>query len=606
MILCVAAVPFGASAVTFDTNTLEIKPGNVQFEDAPYSLSWLDKLIVRDDAMSIQTARMVPKADYPYRTTYDNFVKDVNEATILNALNENTVNDALEMGFKAFYYVVTAMGMTTDFDTMYSYVAKKGIRVPANMTAEDKIALAVAYACIKYNAVYVLYEKNITFTKGMTLDEAAAVVMAEIADFSTPSSVRSISGLAMYFMKDYLTGIDGIPLSDNPDMDELFHWIRAVAAANQGYSVPMIEFDKTTQAQRDYVNYCYYASMFDTFYDIHINPFELVKADNEGDVTSIPKLIVKTMLDEKNVKYDADSECENLFDLACKNGCFNLDEEFYSDICNYDLYVVESCQKLWVTPFALADQLGGNNNNLKVKIGSKTISSAGTTFVKLEPSKKTQTLKIVVTYDDANGEYSQTTYKFNIIKTKEEKDAQASDDLISKIEHEVKAVVPDSNEKANGVVDGVFSAVKNAATGASEIVDGNVSAWRDLELSTYGFDGSDETTAAAASNGNASNDGEKSATSSSDFEFDYLSELFSQTYADSKSHSSYSVARSKENTENGGAIQKTVTAIKKNPEIVAAPTSVVTFGALAGYLFTKKRKNTGSHIENEDTTSNEK
>ncbi|MGN1418976.1 MAG: hypothetical protein ACI4W6_06585 [Acutalibacteraceae bacterium] len=592
MLTVVAAVPFCASAVTFDQETLEIKPGNTQSKSPVYSLSWLDKLIVRDDATSVTTARMVPKAEYPYSTTYDEFVSDVNNYTILNALNEDALTDSLNSGMKAFYYVVTAMGMTTDFDKMYSYVSNKGIRVPANMESYDKIELAVVYACIKYKAVYVLYGKDVTFTKGTTLDEAAAIILSQIGGFSIPSTVKSVSGLSMYFMKDYIDDFDEIPLSDNPDMDELFHWIRAIAASKQGYSIPMIEYSETTQAQRDYVDYCYYAAIFDTLYDIHINPFALVKADNEGDVTSIPKLILTTMLDEKNVAYDETAKCENLFDLACKSGCFELDEEFYSDIYNYDLYVVKDCEKLWFTPFALADQLGGDNRYLTVSVAGKKISSAVTTYAKLTPSKENETVKVVVIYDDPNGEHQETTYTFSIIKTAvKDQTSENSNDLVSKVETAIKSAIPEDSEKANSIVDGVFSSVKNAATGASQIVESAKNDFTSGEISTYAVDETAAGSSAASSAASGADSG---------YEFNYLSELFSETYADSdlKSHSSYPTAAS--TTENNDSVvEKTVTAIKENPEIVAAPTGVVTFGALAGYLFTKKRKNTPDFSEDQ-------
>ncbi|MGN0468490.1 MAG: hypothetical protein ACI4GY_07195 [Acutalibacteraceae bacterium] len=598
MLTVVAAVPFCASAVTFDEENLQIKPGNTQSKSPVYSLSWLDKLIVRDDATSVTTARMVPKAEYPYSTTYDEFVSDVNNYTILNALNEDTLTDSLNSAMKAFYYVVTAMGMTTDLDEMYSFVSNKGIRVPANMDSYDKIELAVVYACIKYKAVYVFYGKDIKFTKGTTLDEAAAIILSQVGGFSIPSTVKSVSGLSMYFMKDYIDDFDEIPLSDNPDMDELFHWIRAIASSKQGYSIPMIEYGETTQAQRDYVNYCYYATIFDTIYDININPFELVKADNEGDVTSIPKLILTTMLDEKNVAYDETAKCENLFDLACQNGCFELDEEFYSDIYSYDLYVVKSCEKLWFTPFALADQLGGDNSFLTVNVAGKKISSAVTTYAKLSPSKENETVKVVVIYNDPNGEHHETTYTFNIIKTEaKDKTSENSDDLVSKVETAIKGVIPEDNEKANSIVDGVFSSVKNAASGASQIVESAKNDFTSDEISTYAVD---ESKANLGSESEAYSDSTSSGADSG-FEFNYLSELFNETYAETeaKSYSSYPTTASTTES-NDSVVEKTVTAIKENPEIVAAPTGVVTFGALAGYLFTKKRKNTSELSEDKD------
>ena len=69
-----------------------------------------------------------------------------------------------------------------------------------------------------------------------------------------------------------------------------------------------------------------------------------------------------------------------------------------------------------------------------------------------------------------------------------------------------------------------------------------------------------------------------------------MNDLFDATYAVDENVTAYPSAPSVENTENNNVAQKTVQAIKKNPEIVAAPTGVITVGALAGYLFTKRKK----------------
>lgn len=581
LIISVVGSSICAGAVTLDKEALELKPGSLQFTTSQYNLAWLDKLVIRDDANAVTTVRLVPKAEYPYSTTYEQFVEDVGTQSLLTVLNENTLENALDLSLKYFYYAAAALGMTTDYSTMAKYVEKKGIRIPLDPTAQQKTEVAAVYAAIKYKAVYVLYGKNIDFPKGTTIDEAAAVIIASVGNISIPSTVRSVGGLSAFFMQGYISELDEIPLTENPGMDELFYWVRAVSAAKNGYLVPLIRFDETTEIQRQYVDYAYYASILDMFYDVHLDPLALAKADAENDSAAIPKLILTTMLKERNIKYNADAAGENLFDLACIAGCFPLDEEFFSDIYEYDLYASQESEKLWITPFALADQIGGKNENIKVSFGGKEISASKTDYAALNPKKSRETVKVVVTYDDGTTNPPEVTYKFNVIKVKDKNTvSENQNSVVADVEKQIKKVIPETNIKANKLVDGIFEGVndivsKNSQGDATTNKSSNESS---TERTTY------------ALNQATKSDKEKNTQAGTDSDFSYLNDLFDATYAIDENVTVYPSAPAAENTENENIAQKTAQAIKENPEIVAAPTGVITAGALAGYLFTKKKK----------------
>lgn len=584
MLATMLITPLTAGAVTFNEDTLKLKPGTTHSSSPQYSLAWLDKLIIRDDATSVTAAKVIPKPDYPYDATYDEFVCDVNEYEILNELNENSLNASFETAIKAFYYIVVAMGMTADFDTMYSFVSDSGIRLPSEMTATEKMELAVVYAAIKYDAVYVLYDKKVSFTKGITLDEASAVILSELGGFQIPSSVKSVSGLSLYFMKDYVEESGKVPLSDNPDMDELFYWIRAITASKKGYKVPLVMFEETSNAQREYVDYAYYATIFDTLYDVEINPLELAIADSKGDTIAIPRLILTTMLDESKVSYDENMACEKLFDLACQNGWFDIDEEFYSDIYNYDIYVPRTCEKLWFTPFSLADQIGGELKYVTINLAGKTVAPATTSFAKLTPSKDKETVKIEVTYDDDQKAAEKVTYKFNVYKTEGSKSENESN-ILTKVGDAIGTAIPSDNEKVNAILDDVKEQVSGAVSQAVQITDQN-NINKDI-ISTY----PDEEITKADSTDYSQQDL---------FGLGYLSDLVDATY---NTQSYQYITDGNASSDNTSIVAKTVEAIKENPEYVAAPTSLITFAGIAGFLFTKKRKNAVS--VNEETNDTE-
>ncbi|MGN1193880.1 MAG: hypothetical protein ACI4SB_00185, partial [Acutalibacteraceae bacterium] len=186
-------LPFTSSAiVTADSGVLKVLPGNTQSSSPAYSLAWLDNIIIRDDAMAIAQARIVPKGDYPYSHTYEEFIREVENYKLLEGLNEQTVEDAYTAIVNSLFYVVTACGMTIDEDGMKNYLINKGIALPAGMTATDKTKAAVVFAAIKYDAIYVLYNKKVEFPKGTTLDGAITIILAEISGTPLPSGINTI------------------------------------------------------------------------------------------------------------------------------------------------------------------------------------------------------------------------------------------------------------------------------------------------------------------------------------------------------------------------------------------------------------------------------
>ena len=172
---------------------------------------------------------------------------------------------------------------------------------------------------------------------------------------------------------------------------------------------------------------------------------------------------------------------------------------------------------------------------------------------------------MTVTYDD--GQINEVvTYTFNIFKTEAESTAEEND-LLGKIEDAVNAVIPEDNEKAQGIVDSVFEAITTLTDNFKEepesVVGGTKKEYSEL-LETYKEENESSTV-----NG-----------------LDYLEELFGETYADSELTTAYI----EETTEKEGVVSKAAQMVKENPEIVFAPTSIVTVGGLLGYFLTKRKR----------------
>ena len=140
--------------------------------------------------------KLTPKPDYPYSETYESFSTEVSRFAKLHDLNETTVGTAYYELINAFYYMVTAMGMTDKTSSMKSYLEDYGIAVPTKPNATEKAEIAGVYAVLKYNAPYVLYEKDVTLPKGTTLEGAEVALISELMDVFLPSGINTVNGLA--------------------------------------------------------------------------------------------------------------------------------------------------------------------------------------------------------------------------------------------------------------------------------------------------------------------------------------------------------------------------------------------------------------------------
>ena len=596
LILVITVSSLTASAiVTSYGGTLAVLPGNTRSSSPVYNYGWLDNLVVRDDAMAVTSATLKPRpTDYQGSHTCDEFVREVEQYQVLFALDEKTYAAVYDEISKAMYYAVTAMGMTDEYDFMRRYIEKRGIRVSGNEDADDKMYIAVVYAAIRYDAVYTLYNKKVTFPEGISVEGAMVIILAALTDTMLPSDVETFTGLALLVMKNYVEEFEDLPLSSSPDEAEIFHWMKALTASAQDYKVPIVPYNEATLAQKQYVDYAYYASILATVYEVNVDPIYLVLAIQSEEEYSLQKFILKTMLDQKAVDYAEDATIEELFSLAVENGWFALEDEFYSDIMNYEIEVAPSCKKVWFTPFTLADQLeGGSNIHLRIKLNGKTVTPSSTTAVELNGTTESESVRLALYYDDKEGRKEQAVYNFLIVKNPAlENDAPASEnDMVAQLESYDDRIIPVDNDKVSEVVGEVFSNIDDK-------VSPSKSPNEDL-LTTYGVD---QTTYAIEVT--EDEDMTVLADPTDRFDFDYLEDLIEGAYeTDADGNivvtTMFDMEAYKDPDAPESVVEKVTEAVKENPEIVVAPTSLMAVGSFAGYMLSKKHR--GNEILDEET-----
>lgn len=595
MLVCYI-LPVGAvsqEALYGQLKDIKVNPGNPRSDSPEYSFAWLDNIIIRYDPNSVTSALITPKPDdYAYSETYEEFVQEVNNYSKLFALDEETVGASYREISTTIFYAVTAMGFTDTQENMREYLRSYGIKIPASEGFEDKAAIAVVYAALKYDAVYILYEKHVEIPVGSTVDEALVMVLSALTGTMLPSGIDSLTGLGVLVMKNYVTQFKELPVSDNPSAEEIFHWAKIITAAQNEYKVPLDQYDMTTKAQKEYVDYAYYASILNTLYDINVNPIYLVLAMQSKEEHALQKFILETMLDEKKVSYSEDMSSKQLFDLACKNGFFDLEQELYCDIFDYELVVPASTEKIWFTPFCLAGQLEGSSDAyVTVYLNGVQMAPNTTVSTPVDPAKATEKIELKVVYDDKANEKQEAVYTFHVVKDKaldEERQENADKGLVGEVENFIGTIIPNENIAANEKVSQVFDSIQTGISQSVSNVAGDI-------LTTYNVNDAEnsvgitqyeiETTAAPAQ------DAER-------FDFKYLEELINGVYVTDENGSIVTTsALSSDHEADGNVIARVTETVKESPEVVAVPSSLLAAFGFVGYFMSKKHKD--AYIEDE-------
>lgn len=603
IILTLAVCPLSASAILTGYNgVMSVLPGNTRSSSPDYNYAWLDNIIVRDDAMAVTSSTIVPKPeDYPGSHTYDEFVKEVTQYSVLFDINEETVSVAYRELTNTMYYLAVAMGMTDELPVMRQYLQDYGIKLPDREAADDKAVIGVVYAALKYDAVYVLYEKHAEIPAGTTLEGALVIILASLTNSMLPSGINTVTGFSVNVVKDYVTQFEQLPISENPDAAEVFHWAKIITAATSDYQVPLAAYDKATESQKAYVDYAYNATIIDTVYDVTINPIHLIIATQSDDKLALQKLILHTMLTEREVSFSDKLSAEELFELANEYGCFALEDEFYTDILNYEITVAESCEKLWFTPFALADRLdGGNNDFVSVDLNGTLMKPSATMSVDLNPALRQEEVLMTVAYNDGTRNDS-ATYKFTVIKDASLNNKPTSDsnnDMVADIENFVNTIVPSDNEKVSEIVGNVFNGVDSQVGDVTPGVDALIPSIPDSSIS-FTDPSADEPTVSERPVGSPS--------VTDYYDSVVLDDLFAGVYATDENGNIITTASflspSSEDKEDRSVLETVTDAVKENPELVIAPSSLLTLGSLAGFYFKKKQRK--SVLDDDGTEENE-
>lgn len=363
---CLTPSAFAAKkfAPVIDTQNIGVQTQYSYSENDP---SWLRKLVVKEDLMSVEgiatESVLYPNASYPYRTDAPCFKEEVAKYV------ENFTLD--EEGRKAAYiYLLKQIGAISiitetpeEGQSKADWLREQGIIITEEEEADpDSIILINALYSLMKNDFYYVYSGNhIDIPAGTRLEPA--LMMYLMAMTSKNSTLTEF--LQKYFARTQILTLEDyiyytslmalfsggfVSVTELPTItpEEVYRRVAIMTIRTAGISV-----DSDT-ATTEEIQIKYLASMLSDTYNISVDPDALEKEVKKGTVAYY---IIRRMayedasisISDKRYKY------EEAFKIVLKQTHrFDLENEFYCDIKEYGVYLKNIRDSVYINPVPLS------------------------------------------------------------------------------------------------------------------------------------------------------------------------------------------------------------------------------------------------------------
>ena len=387
---------------------------NNESEENP---AWLSDIYVRESSTDFVKNPMVPRSEGIYSRTLGGFRKEVAELKKLATMTADDLGDAYVKVITQIYQLIDQTGIFDDYDVMKSYLqTEHKIVFPDDDSAVNKTYVAVAYACLKYDLLYPVLGIHFDVSDGTSINRTVVLIAAALMGDTVPADVETIEEYAILNIKKTLIE-NGYKVSENADADEIYSLYKIMMAEKQGYRIANQDVANYTQKDKDYLTGAYTAALIKMTYDVAPTPEDALIVVTSSDKDAMPALILGLMIESKGESTLNDNTLEDLFRHACRLGLFDLDNEFYSDIYEYDVYLDYNCKSIWITPFAFATELGSDKTQYaKITINGTAVKSGASHNFAI--TGDLTIAKIAVNYDDGTVKNS-ATYTLYIHNGKE-------------------------------------------------------------------------------------------------------------------------------------------------------------------------------------------
>lgn len=387
---------------------------NNESEENP---AWLSDIYVRESSTDFVKNPMVPRSEGIYSRTLGGFRKEVAELKKLATMTADDLGDAYVKVITQIYQLIDQTGIFDDYDVMKSYLqTEHKIVFPDDDSAVNKTYVAVAYACLKYDLLYPVLGIHFDVPDGTSINRTVVLIAAALMGDTVPADVETIEEYAILNIKKTLIE-NGYKVSENADADEIYSLYKIMMAEKQGYRIANQDVANYTQKDKNYLTGAYTAALIKMTYAVAPTPEDALIVVTSSDKDAMPALILGLMIESKGESTLNDNTIEDLFRHACRLGLFDLDNEFYSDIYEYDVYLDYNCKSIWITPFAFATELGSDKTQYaKITINGTAVKSGASHNFAI--TGDLTVAKIAVNYDDGTVKNS-ATYTLYIHNGKE-------------------------------------------------------------------------------------------------------------------------------------------------------------------------------------------
>ena len=403
-------------APVIDTDNLGV---NTQYKYDEVNPSWLRQLTIKEDMLSsnglFKEEVLIPVCDYPYTIDAPHFKAQVEEYIELYTLDDDSQK-------AAYLYLLEQIGAlsiisnpeTTDKEKV-DWLREQGIIITEEDEKDPERALMIdaLYALMKNDFYYVIKGEKLQIPKGTTLEEAIVMHLmglsgdgSKLTDFVLKffdtATIGSLDDYIYYtslmtlYTQGYVSPLEIPTISRN----EVYRRVAIMTIRNAGIAI-----DAET-ATTEEIRHKYLAAMLGTQYSVTIDPSAFKKAMDEK--TSAYYILQRMAYEDckltiSQTRYSYE-ECFKL--ILQKTNRFDLEDEFFSDIYEYDIHLDNIRSNISINPNPIS--------KTGVSISINGVDVKGGSYAVVELAGKAKETITIVSRQKTGNNIETSIYKVNV------------------------------------------------------------------------------------------------------------------------------------------------------------------------------------------------
>ena len=403
-------------APVINTNNIGV---NTQYKYEEVDPSWLRQLVIKEDMLStnglFKEEVLIPVCEYPYTTDAPNFKAHVEEYIELYTLDDDSQR-------AAYLYLLEQIGALsiianpeTSDKSKADWLREQGIIITEDDEKDNdkKLMISALYALMYNDFYYVIKGERLNIPKGTPLEDAVVMYLmalsgenSQLTDFVLKffgkTSVGNLEDYIYYtsLMSLYTQGYVSPFEIPTISREEVYRRVAIMTIRTAGIAI-----DSET-ATTEEIRHKYLAAMMGTQYSVTIDPTALKKA---LDKKTAPYYILQRMAYEdakvtiSATKYSYE-ECFRL--VLHKTNRFDLENEFFSDIFEYDIRLDNIRSNISVNPNPISKS--------DVSISINGVDVTGGSYAVVELAGKAKETITIVSRQGSGKNIKTSVYKVNV------------------------------------------------------------------------------------------------------------------------------------------------------------------------------------------------